>query len=199
MIHNLFIAIPIQSQPTSSLASTLPLALLLHPLLLPSTLFAVIGFSCPACLVLLSVFRPPHFSLSSVLSYRYLYLSLKPLGFFFTLFILIVAHFLSCPFCISSVRSHFPPLLPESFSFTFYNFLPLPIFSDPILLINIYHYNPFLTFPISLCFSFTSFCLSSITLFTPCVVGTLADSSLFPGTAIWIRHLLASVCCLRTG
>lgn len=118
VIHNLFIAIPIQSQPASSLASTLPLALLLHPLLLPSLLFLFSFLTHPpsspgplAWFCCLCFARHTFLYRLFPLTARYLSLSLKPLGFFFTLFILIMAHFLSCPFCISSVRPHFPPLL----------------------------------------------------------------------------------------
>lgn len=132
--------------------------------------------------------------------------SLLPLPFCHFSSLVSFSHFSFWSWLISYHDPSAFPLSVRIFPHCFLKLFHLPFtiffsyrFSDPMLLINIYHYNPFLTFPISLCFSFISFCLSSITLFTPCVVGTLADSSLFPGTAIWIRHLLASVCCLLTG
>lgn len=99
-------------------------------------------------------------------------------------------HFL-CLFAFSPVRL-------ESFSFTFNSFFSL---SYPYFWLHTPHqfvwsYPPY--FSISLCFSFTSFRPSTITLLAPCVVGNLANSSL-PGPAIWIRQLLASASCLLTG
>lgn len=96
-------------------------------------------------------------------------------------------HFL-CPFA-------FFPLLLESFSFTFYNFLLLLIFSDPILLINIYHYNPSLLF----LFPFASHSHLSVYPPSPCLLPVSLGLLLTPHFFQVLRQLLASVCCLLTG